>query len=365
VTATVGTTTGAPASISGSGEFTASTTQTDSSALEIKKSTSLDIQVTGPGADGINHDEDKIYLWLNPLVNMTIDELGNITWTVTADGDDMNITYAPVAALKDPTTPANAEQLKDLTALGFTMEDFANILGADPFATGNTAIDPNRFQQCGQFPYKPPLNPDDGPSTIAPGLNNVVMNTNTQTIQTQYGVKITVSAGIKVPFTASVTAADTLEWTNTSSSGVLTGATQSATATMGNPAFGYDGPVTIIVYWDTIYSSFMFAFPAADPDASGSVIDAAGVPVANQALTLTAAGQTVHSFTDAQGGYALYLAQQGRPESISVPGRDQTAISVKAMTGTISIENQEFTVSIGASEPPSTLRLARRLLPEH
>ena len=87
--------------------------------------------------------------------------------------------------------------------------------------------------------------------------------------------------------------------------------------------------------------------------------------MANQALTLTAAGQTVHSFTDAQGGYALYLAQQGRPESISVPGRDQTAISVKAMTGTISIENQEFTVSIGASEPPSTLRLARRLLPEH
>jgi hypothetical protein len=70
----------------------------------------------------------------------------------------------------------------------------------------------------------------------------------------------------------------------------------------------------------------------------------------------------VHSFTDAQGGYALYLAQPERPEGMPIAGRERATIAGKAMTGTISIEDQQFTVSIGASEPPSTQRLAGPVL---
>jgi hypothetical protein len=33
-----------------------------------------------------------------------------------------------------------------------------------------------------------------------------------------------------------------------------------ASVAVGGPAYGYTGPTNVLVYWDTIYSSFMFAF---------------------------------------------------------------------------------------------------------
>ena len=35
-------------------------------------------------------------------------------------------------------------------------------------------------------------------------------------------------------------------------------------ATVGGPSFNYTGPTNILVYWDSVYHSFMFAFPAGE-----------------------------------------------------------------------------------------------------
>ncbi|HEY1561997.1 MAG TPA: hypothetical protein VGF71_14105, partial [Caulobacteraceae bacterium] len=45
---------------------------TDGQSLEIKKSTTTTLSQTGPAADGINHDEDEIYLLLKPTISMAL-----------------------------------------------------------------------------------------------------------------------------------------------------------------------------------------------------------------------------------------------------------------------------------------------------
>ena len=44
---------------------------------------------------------------------------------------------------------------------------------------------------------------------------------------------------------------------------------QSATVVVGGPAFGYTGPTDVLVYWDTVYSTYMFAFASQAPRISG------------------------------------------------------------------------------------------------
>lgn len=58
---------------SASSDFKYSTTSTDTSSVEIKKSESYEIRVTDPAVDGIDHDLDVFYLWLNPLLDVTVD----------------------------------------------------------------------------------------------------------------------------------------------------------------------------------------------------------------------------------------------------------------------------------------------------
>jgi hypothetical protein len=57
-----------------------------------------------------------------------------------------------------------------------------------------------------------------------------------------------------------------------------TQSSQSATVTIGGPSFGYPGPTDILVYWDTVYRTFMFAFSTEPASAMGSIIDQLGKP---------------------------------------------------------------------------------------
>jgi hypothetical protein len=65
-------------SLGASADFNYSTTTTDGSSVEIKKSQNFDIKVNGPAQDGINHDHDLFYLWLNPMLSVTIDPENNL-----------------------------------------------------------------------------------------------------------------------------------------------------------------------------------------------------------------------------------------------------------------------------------------------
>jgi hypothetical protein len=117
---------------------------------------------------------------------------------------------------------------------------------------------------------------------------------------------------------------------------------QSASVTIGGPAFGYTGPTDVLVYWDTVFGSFMFAFATGTPAASGALTDSAGTPIAYNALTLTSGGQTLSTFTGPNGQYHFYGAAQGQ--------------------GTITVDDQEFAVAVGPDQPARTLQLTAQPL---
>jgi hypothetical protein len=47
-------------------------------------------------------------------------------------------------------------------------------------------------------------------------------------------------------------------WTNTNSTSTGSGTTQSASLTVGGPAYGYTGVTELAVYKDTIFNTFAF-----------------------------------------------------------------------------------------------------------
>jgi hypothetical protein len=319
--------------LGGSTEFTASSTTTDTTAENISKSQTWDIKIPGPGADGINHDHDMFLLMLNPLLQASIYPGNNVVWNMGVDGKVMNIQSVYVGWLKNPSTmPPGVKQ--QLDAAGLNTTDYAQIVSANPFGNGASTIDPNRFLPTPQsFPYEPPFSAADPVFTSSIATQNAVTVTNTHTVQHQYGVSASISGGIVV----ALKAASSLEWTNTNSMGTSTTSQQSATATVGGPAFGYRGPTDVVVYWDTIYNSFMFAFPPEAPAASGTVLDSTGKPVSYMPITLSVGPQTFKTFTNDKGQYRFYGAPGGN--------------------GSLTAQGHKFPIPIGAGVPQQTLRL--------
>lgn len=307
-------------SLSGSGglDFGYSNTTTNTSSLDLKKSASTEISVSGPGADGINHDEDLIYLWLNPQVNITVDPRNNLNWELDVNGPLMTIQFVHVGWLKNPGTMPPALQQR-LSAAGLTAADYANILAVDPFASGATAIDPNRFAAVNfTFPYNPPLNATDPVPVMKYNLTNSATygtGTSTQT-QTSASLLGSIASAVGSALKASLQ----LQWTNISSSGTTNQTTQSATAAIGGPAYGFSGPSDDIeVYWDTVYNSFMFAFVATSASLTGVMKDSSGSLLANTEVEVTAGGKTFKTVTNAKGEYRFYRTGPGAGAVSVVP----------------------------------------------
>jgi hypothetical protein len=244
--------------VSASVDFSASKTTTDSSSIQLQKSENFTIVVSGPNMDGINHDDDLFYLWLNPALSVTTDPHNNVTWEVSArDGQEMNVQYVTVGQLKNPSTiPDNLQQ--ELVAAGLTQADYEAILSMNPFSFGPVAIDPNRYiaqPQALSYEYLPTET-----QTQAYTLTSSETDTSTHTVENTYGVTASASAGISGIVSAS--ASFSFQWTNTNSTSATQGTTNSATALIGQPSSGWNGSTEVLVYWDTLYKSFMFAFPA-------------------------------------------------------------------------------------------------------
>jgi Domain of unknown function (DUF5050) len=324
-------------------QFTSSTTTTDQTSENITKSQTYDIKVPGPGKDGINHDNDMFVLMLNPLVAAAVYPGNNILWTMginesTPFKSTMNIQWVYVAWLKNPSTMETGVKAQ-LDAAGLTATDYAQILSLDPFADGASSIDPNRFYVLPEsFPYEEPATSADQVPTSTQAFSNANMSSTGVTVQEQYGVSVSVSEGIDIGvFSATLKDTESLQWTNKNSLSTSTTVSQSAAVTVGGPAFGYTGPTDVLVYWDSIYNSFMFAFPSEPPVASGTLLDSAGKPVALKAVTLTVGGHTFKTSTSAQGRYRFYGAPSG--------------------SGSLAVDGQNFAVPVGPGAAPPTLRL--------
>jgi hypothetical protein len=295
--------------------FSIDHTTTDSQTLDIKTTKTSDLSVTGPAADGINHDEDFFVLWLNPTVTVTVDAQHYVDWTVGVDGPTMMIQNVYVAQLKNPSLMPPGLK-KDLDNAGLTAADYATILAMNPFANGPGPIDPSRFLPTPQsFPYDPPLVAGDPVPLKKYNQTYQVTNQAEHKVTNTYTVNLSASGGLNlVVFKATLSVNDKLQWTDTSSQATTNASTNSASVTVGGPAFGYtSNNVDVLVYLDTLFNTFMFAFPSAGvtPSVSGTLMGGDGHPAANAPIALTAAGKVYHGFTDSKGAYRFYGTAKG------------------------------------------------------
>jgi hypothetical protein len=253
-------------------DFSSTGTAGDSTSLDIKKTQTGNYRIPGPAADGIDHDYDEFLLWLNPIVNVTVDATNNAQWQMGTFGDGPMIIQPVYAAyLKNPTLMASQDPgLKsDLDAAGITPDEYKQILKANPFTDPDAkvpvAINLNRFLPVSTgstFDYNPPLTPQDSVPVRIYSQSNSVTNTAIKTVEvdTKTSFGLTVSIGALDVFHAKVTTTATFDWKSTASRGQSSGSTQSASFTIGGPSFGYKDKVDVVVYWDSVYNSFMFAF---------------------------------------------------------------------------------------------------------
>jgi Domain of unknown function (DUF5050) len=307
------------------GDFNTSTKTDNTNSIAVTKSESIIKTVPGPAADGINHDEDKFMLWLNPVIDISIDPENNMDWGIGVNGAFMNIQDVNAGWLRDPSTLPDGLK-EELDAAHLTTDDYKTILSLDPFLSDEATIDTKRFLLTTQaFPYEPPLNAADSAVTTTYTQSSVVTNTATKTVTQSYGVSATVAAGFNIGiFSASTKDTASFTWTDASSNSTVEGTTQSATVIVGGPSFGYQGSTEVLVYWDRVYSSFMFAFATEKPSSSGHVLGKDGKPVAHVPVTLTVGTQTYGTFTHASGQYNIYGAPSTPKAKLTVSGQDFT-----------------------------------------
>jgi hypothetical protein len=317
--------------------FGVSVTAGSTSQLTVTKSETVDIAVTGPHSDGINHDYDVVYLLMNPVLDVTV--IGNdVDWTLGVSGTTAIIQYVLVEWLQTPSLmPSSVYQLL-VTDAGMTQDDFDAILALNPFAADNTATPPSPRYVPTQFsfPYEPAAQGASVP-TITYTLTSATTTSTTDTMSVEYTLSCTLTEGLDVEdVTDKFSEAATLTLTETSTATATTGSTQVATLTIGGPSSSYPGSTVLLAYLDTLYNTFVFAFPPAgeDPLVSGTVSSTSG-SVAGLPISMEIGGVTLHSFTSPTGVYSFY----------------GTGIPDPTGPATITVASQSVPVTIAANTP--------------
>jgi hypothetical protein len=242
----------------GSLQFDFSQNTTDSSSISIQKAETFDMKIPGPATDGIDHYHDVFVLLLNPLLTVATFPGNNVQVAMGVDGPIMNIQYVYAGWLHG-VTPMAPGVKQQLDAAGLDDEDYQQILSTNPFQSGSTVIDTTRFLALPEsFAYEPPYSATDAPWLATYTVQNTT--TSTETVIVEYSVGAQFSVNIKDIFTLG----SSMTMTNTNTTVTTDITTETASVTVGGPSFGYTGPTEILVYWDTVYHSFMFAFPAGE-----------------------------------------------------------------------------------------------------
>lgn len=213
--------------------------------------------------DEIDHDHDVFVLLLNPLLTVATFPGNNVQVAMGVDGPTMNIQYVYAGWLKGVTAMAPGVK-QQLDAAGLDDEDYQQILSTNPFQSGSTVIDTNRFLALPEsFAYEPPYSAVDAPWVATYTVQNTTTSTETVTVEYSVGAQFSIPI-IKDIFNAG----SSITMTNTNTTVTTNVTTETANVTVGGPSFGYAGPTDILVYWDTVYHSFMFSFPAGEVVAS-------------------------------------------------------------------------------------------------
>lgn len=281
----------------------------DSTSKDVRKTASTTFTVPGPANDGIDHDRDQIWLLLGPTLNVKITSPASITWTFD-NSIVTDIQFVYVGHLKNPALMPPGVKAR-LEAYGITTSDYQEILKADPFATGTTSIDPNRYVSLNTtFPYEPPYAPGDPSTTVSHTVAHSTTTTATRTASQQYSVGVSHTGGLNFlnGIKAKLKIENVWTFTHTNSHSISNGTTESASVAIGGPSYGYTGPTDIAVYYDLVYKTFMFApyESSFGPPLEGLVVSESGASVAGKEVEVVADGVTYRTFTNLVGEFRVY-----------------------------------------------------------
>lgn len=242
---------------------------TDSQSADIKKTTSTTLTVYGSHKDGIDHDYDEIYLWLSPKVDLAL-STSSSTWMLEGSRQPPLPVFVGNLNGHHPFKEDD-RTLITLRRAGITPDEYLNILKHDPLVKHDPdhpivdeimspATMPDRYLLVRKFIYKAPL--EEGASndvetwtqTDAISYTRIHEGTDIST------VAFTLGAESKLTGIAHTTLKDTEKWvwTNKSSNQSSVGTTNSATMTIGGPAYGYKGDILVKMYEDTVYHTYCF-----------------------------------------------------------------------------------------------------------
>jgi hypothetical protein len=297
-----------------SGSYSESVVSTNS--LAMTKTAATTITSTGPPTDGVNHDEDSFYLWLNPRVNLA-DANGEVIWTFTVnpappfDGS-MDIQHVKVGQLKG-TLPMPPGLRAELEARGITPAHYAELLSNNPFAGGSTFIDPNQFvRTTTSFPYEPPTSPGGPTDSFQMAITNSLISSTSVTKTVERTVGLTVSTGSLASWMiGKLSSSQQWTWGTTNKNTTINGSNESATVTVKGPSFGYAGPTNMAVFYDTIYKTFMFQPIVVAPAVRGIVFARNKSPVIHHPVSLTVGDVEYHTITTRGGEYRFFDIPRG------------------------------------------------------
>ena len=287
--------------------FTFSKSTTDSQSLEIRKSKTYEIQRPGPAQDGINHDEDAIYLLLNPAIDFAFSPSSTQWMLRSTESSSPIVVFVGYLNGKMQIPDGVAAALK---SAGISEADYPEILARDPLVANPSAVDSPRYQYLNtKFSYQPPANQGDPVLTWKLTINDSTTATTGTSVEDSYKVGLThFDKGNYLGFvSAKLTEAQSWTWTNKSSQSNASTSSQSAQLVVGGPAFGYPGPTELRIYLDRIYHTFAFALvpPSTNVGVNGVLVDPAGKPIPEAEVTLRDRGSRYRTFTNAKGEYTF------------------------------------------------------------
>lgn len=248
------------------------TTQEDEVDIEVERNTKYSI----PGrVDGIDHGRDEIWLLLSPQLNVTVTQPrdpnlpATTAWAFVPNQDGINhaVPLPIYVAWLTGEEPWDTTVQGTLEHFGVTSSDYQNILSADPLAAGallSPRQDPNRFALLGTVDFTAKLHAGDPPSTTMTTVSQTATNTSTSTSTQSFttGISVEGSGDFAKIFTAKLTLENTLTWTDSSSLKSSHGNGTTDELLVSQPEFGYQGPIFLRVYEDTIFKTYAFALEA-------------------------------------------------------------------------------------------------------
>jgi len=276
-TFTTGTTTSFGYSVMGSGnEFSFGSSGGNGSS-----ETTQETHTQGHGSairslyDHIDHTLDHVYLWLNTHVTFVQTGSSSAVYNLsTVDGQPMDVLDFSVANLQNPSQippeKCNPHVLAGVTVPGVcnicanpsscTAADFAPIVAADEFVSGNVTLVPNQCTSNHRYcyissSYLDAPNPNPVSNSFTESDSNVQTQTFTDTHTYSVGFTTTEGWSVLGAFTLSLRDTTTFSWSDSQSVGSSSGTTNQAQITLSTSTPGCNSGIDI--YEDTVYHTFV------------------------------------------------------------------------------------------------------------